>query len=116
MNEVPCNKYVEVYRCKNSEYFLKKRFSFKLSDFNPENFEEQVISEYCIINSIVFTDRDDVCISIDELNLDIYIVINISKANEELQDAKYFDFVLENDNLERAVEEAESIILNFIER
>lgn len=40
----------------------------------------------------------------------------ISKANEELQDAKYFDFVLENDNLERAVEEAESIILNFIER
>ncbi|MDG2153815.1 MAG: guanylate kinase [Crocinitomicaceae bacterium] len=38
----------------------------------------------------------------------------ISKANEELQDAKHFDVVLENDNFDRAVEEAESIIQNFI--
>lgn len=40
----------------------------------------------------------------------------ISKANEELQDAKHFDVVLENDNFDRAVEEAESIVQNFIDR
>lgn len=40
----------------------------------------------------------------------------ISKANEELEDAKHFDVVLENDNFDIAVEEAESIVKNFIDR
>ena len=40
----------------------------------------------------------------------------ISKANEELQDVNHFDVVLENDNFDRAVEEAESIVQNFIDR
>ena len=40
----------------------------------------------------------------------------ISKANEELDDAKHFDIVLENDNFDIAVEEAESIVQNFIDR
>jgi len=44
------------------------------------------------------------------------ILQRVSKANEELQDAKHFDVVLENDNFERAVEEAESIVQNFIDR
>lgn len=40
----------------------------------------------------------------------------ISKANEELDDAKHFDVVLENDNFDIAVQEAESIVQNFIDR
>ena len=40
----------------------------------------------------------------------------IAKANEELQDVNHFDVVLENDNFDRAVEEAESIVQNFIDR
>lgn len=39
----------------------------------------------------------------------------ISKANEELEDAKHFDVVIENDNFLRAVEEAESIVHKFID-
>ena len=40
----------------------------------------------------------------------------ISKANEELQDARHFDVVLENDNFDRAVEEAESIVQKFMDK
>ena len=40
----------------------------------------------------------------------------ISKANEEIDDAKHFDVVLENDNFDIAVQEAESIVQNLIDR
>ena len=44
------------------------------------------------------------------------ILQRISKANEELEDAKHFDVVLENDNFDIAVKEAETIVKNFIDR
>ena len=44
------------------------------------------------------------------------ILQRISKANEELEDSKHFDVVLENDNFDIAVKEAESIVQNFIDR
>lgn len=80
---LPGKGYVEIYKCTNSEYFLKTGFLFKLNDFDLENFEEQLIGEYCMIHAIAFMDRDEPYISMDELNIDIYIVINISKAGEE---------------------------------
>ena len=56
---------------------------FKLNDFYLENFEEQLSSKYNRIHAIAFIDRDEPYISMDELNIDIYTVINISKASEE---------------------------------
>lgn len=38
----------------------------------------------------------------------------IAKAESELQYAKYFDVVIENDNLDRAVQEAEDVIKTFL--
>ena len=56
---------------------------FKLNDFDLGNFEEQLSSKYNRIRTIAFIDRDEPYISMDELNIDIYTVINISKAGEE---------------------------------
>ena len=56
---------------------------FKLNDFDLGNFEEQLSSKYNRIRTIAFIDRDEPYISMDELNIDIYTVINISKASEE---------------------------------
>ena len=38
----------------------------------------------------------------------------VAKATVELEDSKHFDLVLNNDILEHAIDEAESIILKFI--
>jgi len=56
---------------------------FKLNDFGLGNFEEQLSSKYSRIHAIAFMGRDKLYISMDELNIDIYTVINISKAGEE---------------------------------
>ena len=80
---LPSKSYVEVYKCTNSEYFLKTGFLFKIRDFDLENFEEQLSSGYNRIHAIVFIDRDGLYISMGELNIDIYTVINIPKASEE---------------------------------
>ena len=56
---------------------------FKLNDFYLENFEEQLSGKYNRTHAIAFIDRDEPYISMDELNIDIYTVINISKAGEE---------------------------------
>jgi hypothetical protein len=80
---LPSKSYVEVYKCTDSEYFLKTGFLFKIRDFDLENFEEQLSSKYNKVHAIAFIDRDEPYISMDELNIDIYTVINISKASEE---------------------------------
>ena len=40
----------------------------------------------------------------------------IQKAEIELKDAKHFDIIINNDVLEKAVYEAESIVRKFIEK
>ena len=40
----------------------------------------------------------------------------IQKAEIELKDAKHFDIIINNDVLEKAIDEAESIVRKFIEK
>ena len=56
---------------------------FKLNDFDLGNFEEQLSGKYNRTHAIAFMDRGEPYISMDGLNIDIYTVINISKASEE---------------------------------
>ena len=50
---------------------------FKLNDFYLENFEEQLSGKYNRTHAIAFIDRGEPYISMNELNIDIYTVINI---------------------------------------
>ena len=81
--DLPGRQYVVIYQSNNSEYFLKIGYLFKLSSFDSENFEKQLDNTHSMLQCLNFEDRDDLHIGIDGLSVDIYVMINISKADEE---------------------------------
>ena len=80
---LPGRQYVVIYKNNNSEYFLKIGYLFKLSNFDSENFEKQLNNVHSMLWCLIFEDRDELHISIDGLSVDIYVMVNISKAGEE---------------------------------
>ena len=81
--DLPGRQYVVIYQSNNSEYFLKIGYLFKLGNFDSENFEKQLNNVHSMLWCLIFEDRDELHISIDGLSVDIYVMVNISKAGEE---------------------------------